>query len=70
MSANGVAKVNVCVEHYLGIFFFGVCLPVKNEDGNPYSNSGGSKKNSGKNNNDQIKKLHNTCIYLRDGVSA
>lgn len=55
-------------------FFTCVSLPVKNEeDGNPYGNSGGWKKNSSKNKDGQIKKLHNMCIYiffLRDGVSA
>lgn len=53
--------MSVCQQHYLEFYF--LFLPVKNEeDGNPYGNSGGDKKNSSKNEDDQIKKLHNICI--------
>lgn len=30
----------------------------------PYGTSGGGKKNCSKNEDDQIKKLHNICIYI------
>lgn len=63
ISANGIAKVSVCEEHYFG-FYFVFFTRQKWTRWLAYGNSRRDKKNSSRNENYQIKDLHNICMDI------